>query len=74
VRYAWRAVTIGALPAGQDLGLPKGWTHGVHFQARQGFGAEPKGEQAKQEIKEQARKPENRRKLKNFGQRHMKRR
>jgi hypothetical protein len=34
----------------------------------------PKGEQAKQEIREQARKPENRRRLKEFGQRYMKRR
>jgi hypothetical protein len=44
------------------------------FQARQGLRQSPKGEQAKREIKEQARKPENRRKLKEFGQRYMKRR
>jgi hypothetical protein len=33
----------------------------------------PKGDQVKQEIKEQASKPENRRKLKEFGQRLKKR-
>jgi hypothetical protein len=34
----------------------------------------PRAEQAKDKIKEQASKPENRRKLKEFGQRYMKRR
>jgi hypothetical protein len=34
----------------------------------------PKGEQAKQQLKEQASKPENRRKLKEFGQRYLKKR
>jgi hypothetical protein len=38
------------------------------------FTQSPKGEQVKEGIKEQARKPESRRKLKEFGQRYMKRR
>ena len=38
------------------------------------FAQSPKGEQVKQEIKEQASKPENRRKLKDFGQRYLKKR
>ena len=44
------------------------------FKRVKDFAQSPKGEQAKREIKEQARKPENRRKLKEFGQRYMKRR
>jgi hypothetical protein len=43
------------------------------FKRVKDFAQSPKGEQAKQKIKEQARKPENRRKLKEFGQRYMKR-
>ena len=34
----------------------------------------PKGKQVTEEIKEQASKPENRRKLKEFGQRYLKKR
>ena len=34
------------------------------------FAQSPKGEQVKLEVKEQAGKPENRRKLKEFGQHH----
>jgi len=44
------------------------------FKRVKDFAQSPKGEQAKQEIKEQASKPENRRKLKEFGQRYIKRR
>jgi hypothetical protein len=44
------------------------------FKRVRDFAQSPKGEQVKEEIKEQARKPENRRRLKEFGQRYMKRR
>jgi hypothetical protein len=44
------------------------------FKRVKDFAQSSKGEQAKREVKEQARKPENRRKLKEFGQRYMKRR
>jgi hypothetical protein len=44
------------------------------FKRVKDFAQSPKGEQVKDEIKEQARKPENRRKLKEFGQRYTKRR
>jgi hypothetical protein len=40
----------------------------------QDFARSPKGEQLKDEIKEQASKPENRRKIKQLGQRFLKRR
>jgi len=38
------------------------------------FAQSPKGKQVTEEIKEQATKPENRRKLKELGQRYMKKR
>jgi hypothetical protein len=44
------------------------------FKRVKDFAQSPEGEQVKQEIKEQASKPENRRKLKEFGQRYIKRR
>jgi hypothetical protein len=44
------------------------------FKRVKDFAQSPKGEQAKEQLKEQASKPENRRKLKEFGQRYMKRR
>jgi hypothetical protein len=44
------------------------------FRRVKDFAQSPKGDQTKQEIKEQASKPENRRKLKEFGQRYIKRR
>jgi hypothetical protein len=44
------------------------------FKRVRDFAQSPKGEQVKEEVKEQARKPENRRRLKEFGQRYMKRR
>jgi hypothetical protein len=44
------------------------------FKRVKDFAQSPKGEQVKEEIKEQASKPENRRKLKEFGQRYIKRR
>jgi hypothetical protein len=44
------------------------------FKRVKDFAQSTKGEQVKQEIKEQASKPENRRKLKEFGQRYIKRR
>jgi flagellar biosynthesis protein FlhB len=44
------------------------------FKRVKDFAQSTKGEQVKREIKEQAGKPENRRKLKEFGQRYIKRR
>ena len=44
------------------------------FKRVKDFAQSPKGEQVKQEIKEQASKPENRRKLKELGQRYLKKR
>jgi hypothetical protein len=44
------------------------------FKRVKDFTQSPKGEQVKQEIKEQASKPENRRKLKELGQRYLKKR
>jgi hypothetical protein len=44
------------------------------FKRVKDFAQSPKGEQVTQEIREQASKPENRRKLKEFGQRYIKRR
>jgi hypothetical protein len=44
------------------------------FKRVKDFAQSPKGQQVKREINEQARKPENRRRLKEFGQRYMKRR
>jgi hypothetical protein len=44
------------------------------FKRVKDFTQSPKGEQVKEKISEEARKPENRRKLKEFGQRYIKRR
>ena len=44
------------------------------FKRAKDFANSPKGKQVQEEIKEQASKPENRRKLKEFGQRVMKKR
>lgn len=44
------------------------------FKRVKDFTQSPKGEQVKEKICEEARKPENRRKLKEFGQRYIKRR
>jgi hypothetical protein len=44
------------------------------FKRVKDFAQSPKGEQVKRQVKEQARKPENRRKLKEFGQRYLKQR
>ncbi len=44
------------------------------FKRVKDFAQSPKGEQVKEEVKKQAQKPENRRKLKELGQRFMKRR
>ena len=42
------------------------------FKRAKDFAQSPKGKQVAEEVKEQASKPENRRKLKEFGQRFMK--
>ena len=52
----------------------KGSTDGITVQAGQGLRPEPQGKQVTEEVKEQASKPENRRKVKEFGQRFMKKR
>ena len=44
------------------------------FKRAKDFAQSPKGKQVAEEVKEQASKPENRRKLKEFGQRFMKKR
>ena len=44
------------------------------FKRAKDFAQSPQGKQLTEEVKEQASKPENRRKLKEFGQRFMKRR
>jgi hypothetical protein len=44
------------------------------FKRVKDFAQSPKGEQVNEQIKEQASKPENRRKLTDFGKRYLKRR
>jgi hypothetical protein len=44
------------------------------FKRAKDFAQSPQGKQLTEEVKEQASKPENRRKLKEFGQRFMKKR
>jgi hypothetical protein len=44
------------------------------FKRVKDFAQSPRGEQVTQEIREQASKPENRRKLKEFGQLYLKKR
>ena len=44
------------------------------FKRAKDFAQSPKGKQATERIKDEASKPENRRKLKEFGQRYMKKR
>ena len=44
------------------------------FKRAKDFAQSPKGKQLTEEVKEQASKPENRRKVKEFGQRFMKKR
>jgi hypothetical protein len=53
-----------APPCGRDLGPHEG----------KDFAQSPEGKKLTEEVKEQASKPENRRKLKEFGQRFMKKR
>jgi hypothetical protein len=72
VRYPWLAATLGAPPAAGTWALTKGSTDGITVQAGQGLRPKPPGKQLTEELKEQASKPENRRKLKEFGQRYMK--
>jgi hypothetical protein len=47
---------------------------GSLFKRAKDFAQSPKGKQVTEEVKEQASKPENRRKVKEFGQRFMKKR
>jgi hypothetical protein len=64
------AATIGAL---QRPGT-EAFTKGSLFKRAKDFAQSPKGKQVTEEVKEQASKPENRRKVKEFGQRFMKKR
>jgi hypothetical protein len=66
--------TIGALLRPLTLAFTKGSTMASIFKRAKDFANSPKGKQVQEEIKEQASKPENRRKLKEFGQRFMKKR
>jgi len=45
-------------------------TDGISHQAHQGFRPQPKGQQLVEQVKEQARKPENRRKLEELRKRY----
>ena len=75
MRYPWLAVTIGAPPAAGDLGLLR--REGPMASLSSGPRTPPKAPEGKkltEEVKEQASKPENRRKIKEFGQRFMKKR
>ena len=74
VRYPGLAATIGAPPAAGERLLEKGSADGITVQAGQGLRPEPPGKEAHREVKDQASKPENRRKLKEFGQRFKKKR
>jgi hypothetical protein len=78
VRYRWLEATIVAPPAAEDgrgpLPSRRDRPMASLFKRAKDFAQSPKGKQATEEIKEQASKPENRRKLKEFGQRHMKKR
>ena len=74
VRYPWVAATIrlsrgrGPRPSRRDRPMAS------LFKRAKDFAQSPKGKQLTEEVKEQASKPENRRKVKEFGQRFMKKR
>jgi hypothetical protein len=68
------AATIGASPAAGTAAFTKGSTDASLFKRAKDFAQSPQGKQLTEEVKEQASKPENRRKLKELGQRFMKKR
>ena len=68
------AAAIGALLRPGTSALTKEGPMASLFKRAKDFAQGPQGKQLAEEVKEQASKPENRRKLKEFGQRFMKRR
>ena len=75
VRYPSVAATIGASPAGRGpRPSRRDRPMASLFKRAKDFAQSPKGKQLTEEVKEQASKPENRRKVKEFGQRFMKKR
>jgi hypothetical protein len=74
VRYLGLAATIGAPPAAGTCSFTKGGPMASLFKRAKDFAQSPEGKKLTEEVKEQASKPENRRKLKEFGQRFMKKR
>ena len=74
MRYPELAATIGAPPAAGERLLEKGSADGITVQGAKDFAQSPKGKKLTEEVKDQASKPENRRKLKEFGQRFKKKR
>jgi hypothetical protein len=68
------AATIGALPRPGTAAFTKDRPMASLFKRAKDFAQSPKGKQLTEEVKEQASKPENRRKVKEFGQRFMKKR
>ena len=69
------AATIGAAPAaGGPRPSRRDRPVASLFKRAKDFAQSPKGKQLTEEVKEQASKPENRRKVKEFGQRFMKKR
>jgi hypothetical protein len=75
VRYPALAATIGAPPAA-GVSPPRRKDRPVAslFKRAKDFAQSPEGKKLTEEVKEQAGKPDNRRKLKEFGQRFMKKR
>jgi hypothetical protein len=68
------AATIGALRRPGASVLTKGSTMASLFKRAKDLAQSPQGKKLTEEVKEEASKPENRRKLKEFGQRFMKKR
>jgi hypothetical protein len=75
VWYPGLAATVGA-PLRPGLGVTKGREGPMAslFKRAKDFAQSPERKKLTEEVKEQASKPENRRKLKEFGQRFMKKR
>jgi hypothetical protein len=73
VRYPGVAATIGRRGRGPPPSRRDRPVASL-FKRAKDFAQSPQGKQLTEEVKEQASKPENRRKLKEFGQRFMKKR
>jgi hypothetical protein len=75
VRYPGLAATIDAPSCGRGLAFSRrDRPMASLFKRAKDFAQSPEGKKLTEEVKEQASKPENRRKLKEFGQRFMKKR